>query len=53
MIKEGFILTQSDTTYAGKVIETRFQWRQMGDKYVFFQYCDDEMVARFKLKFKC
>lgn len=54
MTKEGFILAQSVTVYAGKfIIETRFQWRQVGDKYVFFQYSNGEMVTRFKLKFKC
>lgn len=52
MTTHKFILAQSDTVYAGKIIETRMQWKQVGDKYVFFQYCDDEMVARFKLKFK-
>lgn len=53
MSTEKFILAQSDTTYAGKVIETRFQWRQVGDKYVFFQYSNGKMVTRFKMKFKC
>lgn len=52
MTTEKFILAQSDTVYAGRTIETLLQWKQVGGKYVFFQYCDNEMIARFKFKFK-